>query len=116
MQIHFKNKYIDEKAEVQFSRYFADQSIAIQLVGVEFPEPLSKPTVCLFDYGYRPLPEEVFIANANQYEGSFECLVKEGVLVDTGKRLNYGRGDSHVRVGTLTPAAKAEFDKQTADT
>jgi len=86
IRIHAKTRYLDNDAELKFNHY-SNGSIAIYLLDPQTGERLSVATVALDE-----LPDKgcVFLKGWSENQGIPECLVKEGVVELTGKKIKTG--------------------------
>ncbi len=84
MEIMAKTKHLNETATVRFAEY-ENGRVAIQLLDCETGEPLTVATVNLPDI---PLSKDhhTFIKDWSENEGMLACLVREGIVEDTGIR------------------------------
>lgn len=94
MQITLKTRYLGPiKAEVSIESYQVGGRKAIELIAAEDQddiikgEPLMMATVNIMGATERG---EVLVKDYSENEGVLDCLIKEGVVEDTGRRVESG--------------------------
>jgi hypothetical protein len=107
MRVSIGIKHYQGEAVIRFSRYQADNSLAM-ILDTPRGECIAKATICLDEFGHRPQPGEVFIKDWSENEGMFKGLIDAGVIVDTGVsyEMQYPSHTIIAKVGSLTPAAR----------
>lgn len=84
---HFRTRYLADDGLVQLGRYH-DGSIAIRLFS-PMEGPLSTPTVCLSEYGEKPIEGHVFVTE-NDSPGILASLQELGIIGPALRTVPYG--------------------------
>lgn len=102
-----KVKYKKWNCIVQWSMYYENNNIAIQLVDEKTKELISVATT---NTGRKNIESTVQIKDYSENEGMWQALVDAGVIVDEVIR-TITSGYVEVKVAKLTEAAQKDFDK-----
>lgn len=115
MRIEIKTKYLKQgPAYIEFSRYVADNSIAIKL-NSSAGEPLLVATSCLHEYGIKPKSDDcVFLKDYSENAGIGDALVKAGILepMGYGSEIVFATHTVTFPCYRLTDKAIEEFNRQ----
>ncbi|MDZ5589931.1 hypothetical protein [Enterococcus cecorum] len=102
-----KVKFKDWNCIVQWSIYYDNNNIAIQLIDEKTKELISVATA---NTGHENIESTVQIKDYSENEGIWRALVNAGVIEDKVIR-TIASGYVEVKVAKLTVAAKKDFEK-----
>ncbi|KAH0536033.1 hypothetical protein GP486_008913 [Trichoglossum hirsutum] len=108
----WNSKYVTGKVQVRVRTYPADKSPAIELLDARTGEPETCLTVCMKDYGSKPIPGHAFIKLYSENEGSLEELLRHNLVEDTLERIDAGYVRNGVACVKLGPELLALFLQQ----